>query len=131
MSLTSYVVDGVRRFMLFFHTTDDALTALKRTIDTKLIIPEEFCKATLKYQARYSQEASPDNPYYYPLKFYNKTNTQELWISSVSAGYHGTGPQGTIKALEMMGFSLSYFQKEKILNTQNINMTIKKATKSK
>ena len=126
MSINSSIVRGVRRISLYFHTTENAINALKKLIDDKLISPEDFPEAVIKYRVGFLPDAEPDNPHYFPLKFYDKRGTQEIWVSSVNAGYRGTGPHGTLEALKLMGFELTNNEKEEIFTNKNINLQLLK-----
>lgn len=126
MSIYSTIVRGTRRIFLYFSTTDSSIEGLLKLIKDNLLNPEEFCEAVIKYQVGQLPDGDPDNPSNYPLKFYNRLGTTEIWVSSVSAGYRGTGPHGTVEALRIMGFELTEEEKEEIFTNKRINMQLLK-----
>ena len=92
--------------------TDRVIKELRYLIKTKAIIPENFKVATLFYDTS-KGIGMEGSPFFYPLKFVN--GEEEVWLSSVTSGYTGTGPRGTLEALELMGFDVTEKIKELVL----------------
>lgn len=99
-------------------TTDGAIRELRELITLKKVIPEDFLVATLRYNAHNGLGAKGTSDFY-PLKFIS--GEDEVWVSSVNAGYEGRGPHGTLEALELMGFNISERVKTIVLGKKVTN----------
>lgn len=100
-------------------TTDKALEELRYLVKEKFINPANFTKATLRYNAHrgLGNEGTEE---FYPLKFEND-GKGEVWVSSVTAGYRGAGPRGTLEALKLMGFTVDEEMEKVILEKKITN----------
>jgi len=126
MSIYTNFVDGVRRTFLFFGSTDAALKCLTKLINDNLVIPDEFNEAVITYDCAKGIGCDELDSSSYPLRFYSRDKKNELWLSAVSAGYYGTGPHGTLRALALMGFEITKKEEEEIFTNKKINLRIEK-----
>ncbi len=95
--------------------TSDAIRLVQKLIEDKFIKPEDFYIAFLDYDVTKLPDPDPSSGKHYPLHFMG--SNVELYVSGVSAGYGGTGPTGTIKILEILGFKYTAQQEQTITET--------------
>lgn len=114
MSMTRSSLYGKEILFIENHSTALSVEQLKKLIDTKLVLPEHFSTAYVDYNCSKGIYLGPGyqkDSRFYPLRFVadkkSGDTTDEIWVSSVTAGYGGEGPHGTLKCLEMMDFHLS------------------------
>ncbi len=82
----------------------DAFSILDRQLHLHMVDPEDYTRAVVGIEEGTSDS---ENSKSYPLKFYNKAGTEEIWISKVSAGKRGEASAMAIGCLERMGFKVS------------------------
>ena len=101
--------------------TDNALAGLKRCIEKGQIDPSKFDKAHIYYDCLKGLDLNPEYiTGHYPLMFIDSKNGRYVHVSGVTAGYGGTGPHGTLKCLEIMGFELSEEEKKSVLTKKKL-----------
>ena len=94
--------------------TDGAVLELKRAINNRVINPDQIHQADIVYDCLKGIDFDTKSPSHYPLKFTGPGLT--VYVTAVTAGYGGKGPLGTLKCLELMGFSLTEDEKNSILS---------------
>lgn len=127
MSTNSKLTSRVTYLRIFNYTTEDTLAELEKHIRYGLVNPDDFIQAIIYYNANKglpsdAPEKLLNNTEYYPLRFISRDGSEELWLSCVTAGYHGEGPHGTVKAMELMGFKLTDAQKDVIFTRKIVNL---------
>ena len=96
--------------------TEASVQELERLIKIGIIHPEKLNKAEICYNCLLGLPLDPRLLDHYPLQV---TGAEEaVYIGSVSAGYGGEGPHGTIKCLKLLGFNLSSEDEDSILTKQ-------------
>lgn len=131
MSVTCSFIRCKPILKIFNYYTEASLAELRNLIETKRILPERYSHARVDYDV-YNGIPHGDsaelfnNRSFFPLKFFNEDDWEELWISGVTAGYDGTGPRGTIEALKLLGFTLTESQLEELTTVKNVHFTYNK-----
>lgn len=126
MSTTCTFNKGKTILKIFNYYTEPSVEELRQLVEKKVIVPEKYTYASVDYNANEGfpvgeTEELFRNPDFFPLKFYADNNNVELWVSGVSAGYHGTGPRGTLDALEILGFKLTEDQEYELTSRKDIH----------
>ena len=100
------------------YSTENAIEALNRLIRHGMIHPDDYISCDIDYDVTIgiNWDAGTDSPEHYPVKFHPASkNGYHVWITSLTAGYGGTGPHGTLDALKLMGFHVTESEEHKIL----------------
>ena len=96
-------------------TTDDAIRVIQNLIDSKTIKVEDYSMAYLFFDVSHVPSSDPTKNEHYPLHFYGSKS--DLYVNGMTAGFGGVGSTGTLKLLELMGFSYTAAQEQTITQT--------------
>ena len=116
--------DGSTIIFVNEYSTDKSVYSVEKLLRSGNISKEDFTKAEIDYDCSKGLDCDEDGkPKNFPLKV--SGNKKTLLVTGVTAGYGGTGPHGTLKILDMLGFGLSEEAEEKVL-TKPIDPVTKK-----
>ncbi len=90
-------------FIIRNGSTSDSIKDLQMIFENGTVKKEDVYQAHIEYDTRRLPDY--DTPDYYPLKM--SGDKVMIWVSCVSSGYRGEGPNGMIEALKIAGFNVT------------------------
>ena len=120
---------GKRIIKIFNDSPEDSVKELKDCIQRNEIIPSEFNKATVFDQGAVDKSKKFEAGYScYPLVFFAKDGSMEVWVSSVTFNHNSSkfsfdGNRYAITCLKLMEFKIYSFEERWFLDKPYHNNT--------